>query len=358
MGPILKSNPDNKESLFEEIIQDVNNNNKNIDIFPVNPAQDNSSYINKKRKKPDGGGDRHPNELNENVPLETFSQLKQKLEENEKKAENIKEEIAKKQKEFDKLTQVIKNQKNELVQLEKYKKIENNLIEYLDKQLLNYKSDINTNNEPNDTIKNMMDDYWNKNQSNLLPLYQNLNQNSKKNLKHEINALEKLYQKTYLQTIVIEKNHFKNEATLILEDKLSPNNNLKEPKLQNKQNINNNININFDQYSFKCLTDNLNYKMMEGTKEVSFRIELENNGEFPWPINETFLLTDKTKSKIQCQKICLDPLNPKAKQFFYIKFKNMDKLSPGIYKNSLVFYAKKKKFGDNITIQIEVYKKN
>ena len=114
---------------------------------------------------------------------------------------------------------------------------------------------------------------------------------------------------------------------------MNENRKIKEHNFPNIEFINNNINKKFDQYSFKCLTNNLNHKMLRGTKEISFGIELENNGDFPWPINETFLLTDETKSMIRSEKISLDPLNPKARKLFNIKFKNMDKLNLGIYKN-------------------------
>jgi len=173
-----------------------------------------------------------------------------------------------------------------------------------------------------------MNDYWNNNQNNFLSLYQSLNPNSKKSVKSEINALEKLYQKTYLQPVIIKKNNTK---------------------------TNNNKKDKFDQYSFKCLTKSLKYKILKGTKEVSFKIELENNGYFPWPINETFLLIDETKSMIKSEKISLYPLNPNEKKFFDIQFKKLDGLKPGIYKTILSFYAKGKNFGKNITVNIEVY---
>ena len=89
--------------------------------------------------------------------------------------------------------------------LEKYKEIKNNLVDYLDSQISNHEEI----DESKDVIKNIMDDYWKNNQNNLLPLYQSLNPNSKKNVKREINALEKLYQKTNLQTIIIKKKNLK-----------------------------------------------------------------------------------------------------------------------------------------------------
>ena len=338
MGPILNKNK-NKELSIEEIEQNENNNNTTHIL--CNPEEVDTPYLKKKRKIPDGGGEEHINQLNRNVPSETISQLKQKLEENEKKAKDLKEEIIKKQKELDELNEVNKNMKNELDNLEKYKEIKSNLVYYLDSQIQNYENI----NESKDEIINIMNDYWNNNKKNLLPLYQS-----------EINALEKLYQKTHLQTIIIKKEKFENENSSVSEEAMNENKNLKEHKFPHAQftNNNNNKSTKFDQYSFKCLTKNLNHKILRGTKEVSFGIELENNGNFPWPRNETFLLTDETKSTIKSEKINLAPLNPKVHQLFDIKFKNMDKFKPGIYKNNLSFYAKGKSFGNNITINIEL----
>ena len=335
MGPILNNNP-NKEPSNEEIIKNDDNNNK-IDML-CNPEHVDSPYLNKKRKIPDGGGKENVDQLNIKVPSETISQLKQKLEENEEEAKILEEEILQKNKELDEINEVIKNIKNELDILEKYKEIKNNFVDFLDSQIANFEEI----DESKDAIKNIMNDYWNNNQKNLLPLYQSLNPKSKKNVKNEISELEKLYQKTHLQTIIIKKKKFENENSLIDEESMNENKNSKKK---------------FDHYSFKCLTNNLNYRILKGTKEASFRIGLENDGYYPWPRNETFLLTDKTKSTIKSEKINLDPLNPKSIQLFDIKFKYLNKLEPGVYKNSLLFYAKGKSFGNHIIIYIEVYEK-
>ena len=99
----------------------------------------------------------------------------------------------------------------------------------------------------------------------------------------------------------------------------------------------------------------MNYKILKGTKKVSIGIELENDGVFPWPIKETFLLiNEESKSMIKSEKINLDPLNPYEKKLFEIQIKNTDTLKPGIYKYNLSFYIKGKKFGNNITINIKV----
>ena len=98
----------------------------------------------------------------------------------------------------------------------------------------------------------------------------------------------------------------------------------------------------------------MKFNIEEGTKEVSIEIELENDGEFYWPKNETFLITDEAKSTIKCQKINLLPLNPKAMSKVNIQF-NLDKLKKGIYKKYLVFNSKNENFGNNIEINIEIY---
>jgi len=351
MGPILNKEPSNKEIEHNDD-NDHNNNNSDISFIP---EKVDSPYLKRKRKIPDGGGKDYVNQLNKNISSKIISQLKQELEENEKKAQDLKEEIIKKQKELDDLNEVIKNIKNELDNLEKYKEIKNNLLEHLDSQISNYAKS----NESKDVLKNIMNDYWNKNQRNLLPLYQSLNPNSKNNVRTEIKELEKLYQKTYLQTIVIKNKIFENDSSISEED-LNSKNNLKDHKFPNSESINNNIRINnniiknFEQYSFKCLTNNLNYEIIKGTKEASFGIELENNGDSPWLENETFLLTDETKSNIKSEKIKLDPLIPNSQKLYDIKFKNIDKFKPGIYKNSLSFLVKGKSYGNNITINLEI----
>ena len=97
------------------------------------------------------------------------------------------------------------------------------------------------------------------------------------------------------------------------------------------------------------------YRIKEGTKEASIKIELENDGKFCWPKNETFLIiTDEAKSQIKSQRISLLPLIPKDKCLVNIQL-NVDKLKKGIYKKYLVFNAKNENFGNNIEINIEIY---
>jgi len=92
MGPILNKEPSNKEIQHN----DDNDDNNNTDISFI-PEKVDSPYLKRKRKIPDGGG-KEFNQLNKNISSKIISQLKQELEENEKKAQDLKEEIIKNRK--------------------------------------------------------------------------------------------------------------------------------------------------------------------------------------------------------------------------------------------------------------------
>ena len=75
------------------------------------------------------------------------------------------------------------------------------------------------------------------------------------------------------------------------------NNNNKEIYQSKKDEIKNDINSEneFNNYSFNCLTNDLDLVASKGTKQVVFKLELENKGKFPWPKNKTTLSNDLTK---------------------------------------------------------------
>ena len=120
-------------------------------------------------------------------------------------------------------------------------------------------------------------------------------------------------------------------------------------------NLENHIKVNdFNDYSFKCLTTNLNFSIYKGTSEVKFKLKLENNGSFPWPKNQTTLSTDRTTSNIKIKEIILDPLNPGISCDFDVLFRNMNQLSEGKYYSNLEFKVGEKKYGNNILINVEI----
>ena len=166
------------------------------------------------------------------------------------------------------------------------------------------------------------------------PFYADYSTTLKKKI---IKIEEKLEEDTYLKT-----QYIKNEPNLY------PNKNI-------YLNLQNPITINdFNDYSFKCLSTNLNFSIYKGTNELKFKLKLENNGSFPWPKNKTILSTDKSKSNIKIKEIILDPLNPGISCDFDALFRNMSQLSEGKYYSNLEFKVCGKKYGNNILINVEI----
>ena len=123
--------------------------------------------------------------------------------------------------------------------------------------------------------------------------------------------------------------------------------------------INNKIALkDFNIYSSKCLTRNLNFTIKKGTSEATFKLIFENDGVFPWPKNKTILLTDESKSNIKIQAILMEPLNPGSQYTFDIKFRNMNHLQAGQYYTYLDFKVKGKKYGNSILINVIVIEDN
>ena len=125
--------------------------------------------------------------------------------------------------------------------------------------------------------------------------------------------------------------------------------------INENNNDSNKMDEEMDPYSFRILTDNLNYKIFKGEKEASIEFIIENNGKLAWPEKETFLLLDESKSSFKIEKVYLFPLQPQEKCFVYFKFKNSDNYKPGLYKNYFSFNVKGEKFGNDIIINIEKF---
>lgn len=180
----------------------------------------------------------------------------------------------------------------------------------------------------------------------------------------------KEYNQENKPNIIIEKNQTKTRKNMTdngynEENKGNIKNNdkkfgIKETKLiktpMKGKNINNNYSKN--NYSYKCLNKDFNLKILKGTKEANFILELENDGLLPWPKNKTFLMTDYSKSQIKVGQIVIDSLNPGSKCSINVLFKNIDKFLTGIYQTFLDFNVNGKKYGENISIIIEISDKN
>ena len=158
-------------------------------------------------------------------------------------------------------------------------------------------------------------------------------------------ALRDKYKK--LEEFLKEVTYIKNQ---ILENEII----IKPPDYPNIK-VDNNIKLkDFNDYSFNCLTKNLNFTIKKGTSEAKFKLIFENDGEFPWPKNKTILSTDKSKSNIKIQDILMEPLNPQSKCTFDIKFRNMGRLQKGKYYSYLDFKVEGKKYGNSILVNVEV----
>ena len=335
---------------FDQIdLKDKNteiNLNPNIKIIKLKKkGKISEHFIKKKRKKPE-------EEINANIlnksdlpeaPFNIIVYLKNKIKKKINKKIKLEEDIQKLKIKLDKLNFDIEN-------YEKIRKI-----------LENYnigKEDIHTG---KDEIKNDMENYYDANELKLFSLYK------------YSNPVKKLYNNTYLETNYLQienknsyNNKIENEKIPIFENTSEKEKKLGNPflnletmneaiELNENDNKSNNLYGEIDQYSFRCLTNNLNYKIKEGTKEITIELEYENNGKLIWPENETFLLIDKTKSAFIIEKIDLYPLRPGEKYLSCIHFHNLDEFKPGLYKNYFVFNVKGKDFGNNIKLTIEIY---
>ena len=145
------------------------------------------------------------------------------------------------------------------------------------------------------------------------------------------------------------------------------NNNTKEISKSKKGKTNNSINSkiinesqreekNINDYSFNCLTNDLDFIVTKGIKQIVFTLELENNGKLAWPKNKTILSADPSKSIIKMKEIVLEPLNPGEKTSVNMSFNDMDKLKPGNYCVFLEFKVNAKIARNNIVINIRVLK--
>ena len=310
------------------------------------------------------------------------------------------------------------NELNELEEFEKAKKeISKRIRQSICRK--NGKDTILDDDEKKNIIKEEMDNYWNENEKKLMPIFQSLTPKSKKNILRETQKLEDMYTDIYVKNKEVheeikcekcftkpiigdryicricqnynlcekcykmnqvsqEHNHqfikCKNKAQEkikeenencidINEDEENSRNNLNETKIVEKNNtgmkeidlVQKKDNDKINNYSYKCITKDLKLKMKKGTKEVSFKLELENNGSSSWPENKTFLEVEISKSNINTDKIILSPLKPGDKCDVDILFKHMSKINPGKFQCCLSFILDDKKYGNDIDIEIEVY---
>jgi hypothetical protein len=178
--------------------------------------------------------------------------------------------------------------------------------------------------------------------------------NDKKNCQTKYNSLN-LDTQAALRDNHKKLEEFLNEETYIKTQILENENIIKPPDAPNK--VDNNIKLkDFNNYSFKCLTKNLNFTIKKGISEATFKLIFENDGEFPWPKHKTILITNESKSNLKIEPILMKPINPRCQYTFDIKFRNMNKIQEGKYFSYLNFLVEGKKKGDSILINVMVKK--
>ena len=289
----------------------------------------------------------------------------------------VKQEIEEERKKSDKLH-------------EKLEILKNISEEEIDKKILR-ENIINLNKiELQKSIRNIMKTTVNnqKDIKEIENIYHSLNEQSKAAINKSLIKLEQdLNKETFHKTQILKKSYSKNKTidnehvkeiskekskTIPLDEKEeeeeeeeidnSNDNNNKEDvikKINNKPNIIGELEAtNNDNYSFKCLNDNLNFTFYKGVYEGICKLNLQNNGLNPWPKNTTILSTDRTRSNINIQDIVLQPLDPGLNYTFDIKFRQMDNLAEGKYYSYLIFKINGKQFGNSILINVEIKEKN
>ena len=181
---------------------------------------------------------------------------------------------------------------------------------------LNEKEEEENNNEKNNNIN----DKYNNNKYN--------------NSKNEI----KQYSYNYYVDNYLKKNNIREE-----DRDINNTNYFKETKIISNS------------YSYQCLTDDLYFSVLKGTKnEVRFNLLLKNNGKTAWPENNSFLVSDSSMSDINVRKTILTPLSPGKECSFSIYFDNLNNLKPGKYKTYLDFKVYNKNYGEKILITFEI----
>ena len=292
---------------------------------------------------------------------------------------------------------------NELLKkLENYKKI---FLEEIDKKIIKEEENYVNNNfnmskqDLKKTIRKIMEISLKQNEhtDKIEDIYKDLSPESQTTLQNKFKTLEeKLNEETYLKTIYpnnkniyidplsksnenvkniqlseIKEAENENEEQNNKSIKQKANMNLNKSEKKNVSNLDHSkkyiktdnikyksLNLENPHYSFKCLTNNLNFFIYKGTSELKFKLKLKNDGAFTWPINQTLLTTDKSKSNIKIKEVILDPLNPGESCDFYILFKNMNNLPEGKYYSNLEFKVGENKFGNNILINVKILENN
>ena len=86
-----------------------------------------------------------------------------------------------------------------------------------------------------------------------------------------------------------------------------------------------------NEYSFECLTKNLELHQKYGNESFNIEIKLKNTGYFKWPESKSILKCDKEKSTIFCDKYILPPIDINEEITVILTFNKCNKIPKGNY---------------------------
>ena len=110
-------------------------------------------------------------------------------------------------------------------------------------------------------------------------------------------------------------------------------------------------------YSFDCTNAMyLTSYIYEGTSEVKLNIILNNNGTKPWPNNTILKIIEP--SDFELDDIILKSQRPGEERTYYLKFKNLENLQPGIYQTNLAFCCNGEICGEKLVARLKINKLN
>ena len=84
-------------------------------------------------------------------------------------------------------------------------------------------------------------------------------------------------------------------------------------------------------YSFDCLTKNIEIHQKYGIESFNIEIRLKNTGYLKWPESKSILKCDKEKSTIFCDKYILPPISMNEEINIVLNFNKCNKIPKGKY---------------------------
>ena len=105
-------------------------------------------------------------------------------------------------------------------------------------------------------------------------------------------------------------------------------------------------------FSYKCLTPNLEIHQKYGTESFNIKINLKNVGYFRWPVDNSLLKCRKEKSTIFCDKVNLPGIDMNEETNVILNFNKCSKVPKGKYICYVNCIINKKIRGETMEIKV------